>query len=253
MDCSQARDWRGAYVDAALAVADCEAVERHLTGCADCRAAFAAEQQMSAAIRRHATRYAAPADLAARIAALPRPQAQVLPMPQRRRNTQRMALAASILAAALLGGGAAHYADLLGGRDRGVEEIVAAHLRSLMEGHLTDVASADGHTVKPWFNGRTDIAPPTSDFTLQGFPLVGGRLDYLDGRAVPALVYRRHGHAINLFVAPADAATRLAPESVTRQGYHVLRWINDGLAFTAVSDLNVEELREFERLVRSAS
>lgn len=249
MDCKEARDWRGAYVDAELGAADCETVERHLAGCADCRAAFAAEQQMSAAIRRHARRYAAPVDLAARIASLPRPEAHVRP----RRSAYRMALAASILAAALLGGGAVRYADLLAGRDRGAEEIVAAHIRSLMEGHLTDVASADGHTVKPWFNGRTDIAPPTGDFAAAGFPLVGGRLDYLNGRSVPALVYRRHGHAINLFVAPADAATRLAPEAVARQGYHILRWVQDGLAFTAVSDLNMEELREFERLVRGAS
>ena len=251
MECSQARDWRGAYVDAELGAADRDTVEAHLAGCADCRAAFAAEQQMSAAIRRHATRYAAPLDLATRIASLPRPQAQAHARP--RRAAYRTALAASILAAALLGGGAVRYADLLFGRDRGAEEILAAHIRSLMEGHLTDVASADGHTVKPWFNGRTDIAPPTDDFAASGFPLVGGRLDYLDGRAVPVVVYRRHGHAINLFVAPADAAARLAPESVARQGYHILRWVKDGLAFTAVSDLNVEEMREFERLVRGAS
>jgi anti-sigma factor RsiW len=177
-----------------------------------------------------------------------RPQAQAHP----KRSVYRMALAASIVAAALLGAGGMRYADLLAGRDRATEQVVAAHVRSLMEGHLTDVASADSHTVKPWFNGRTDIAPPAGDFAASGFPLVGGRLDYLDGRTVPALVYRRHGHVINLFVAPAETASRLAPESVTRQGYNILRWIHDGLAFTAVSDLNLEELRQFERLARSA-
>jgi anti-sigma factor RsiW len=128
-------------------------------------------------------------------------------------------------------------------------EVVASHVRSLMASHLMDVASTDQHTVKPWFNGKVDFSPPVSDFTEQGYPLVGGRLDYLEHRTVAALVYRRHAHPINLFVWPdggADDKESMASE----QGYHVVQWRRNGMRFAAVSDVNAEELKVFVDLVR---
>jgi anti-sigma factor RsiW len=128
-------------------------------------------------------------------------------------------------------------------------EIVASHVRSLMATHLMDVASTDQHTVKPWFNGKVDFSPPVADFTDRGYPLVGGRLDYLDHRTVAALVYRRHAHPINLFVWPESGAEE--KETVaSEQGYHVVQWRHDNMRYAAVSDVNAEELKSFVGMVR---
>jgi anti-sigma factor RsiW len=124
-----------------------------------------------------------------------------------------------------------------------LNEIVSAHLRSLQGDHLIDVQSGDQHTVKPWFNGRLDVAPPVIDLTAQGFTLLGGRLDYLAAKPVAAIVYRRRIHVINLFVSPAggdggDGLTSL-------HGFNVRRWRADGFSLWAVSDINPDELEEF--------
>ncbi len=122
------------------------------------------------------------------------------------------------------------------------QELAAAHVRSLLAAHLTDVPSSDQHTVKPWFLGKLDFAPPVATLEKEDFPLIGGRLDYIGGRVVPALVYKRHGHIINVFVWPqgkGEAATR------TVDGYHILTWNFGGFDYAAVSDLNMAELRTF--------
>jgi anti-sigma factor RsiW len=125
-----------------------------------------------------------------------------------------------------------------------VGDVVSAHLRSLQVEHLTDVQTSDQHTVKPWFNGRLDVAPPVVDLTAQGFTLLGGRLDYIDGRAVAAIVYRRRNHVLNLFVTPGAGSER-AVKTETVQGFNVKSWSDQGLSFWAVSDVNAEELQEF--------
>jgi anti-sigma factor RsiW len=118
-----------------------------------------------------------------------------------------------------------------------------------MADHLTDVASSDQHTVKPWFHGKLDFAPPVDDFAGDGFPLIGGRLDYLDHRSVAALVYRHAQHPINLFVYPADGPD-MAPVASVETGYNILHWRSGGMDFWAVSDVNAAELADFEKLLR---
>ena len=112
-----------------------------------------------------------------------------------------------------------------------------------------DVASSDPHTVKPWFEGKLDFSPPVKDLVDQGFPLIGGRLDYLRGRAVAALVYQRRRHTINLFIWPSSSGDPAAPRKTTRQGFHIREWTSSGMTFCAVSDLNEGELHEFVLLI----
>ncbi len=128
---------------------------------------------------------------------------------------------------------------------RVLDEVVSAHLRSLQAQHLIDVQSSDQHTVKPWFNGRLDVAPPVADLTAQGFTLLGGRLDYVDAKPVAAIVYRRRVHIINLFCAPAPGSGRRAATLESLHGFNVRRWSDNGLNLWAVSDINADELMEF--------
>ncbi|MBB4237832.1 anti-sigma factor RsiW [Rhizobium esperanzae] len=130
------------------------------------------------------------------------------------------------------------------------EQILSSHIRSMMADHLTDVLTSDQHTVKPWFNGKVDFSPPVSDLSKDGFPLIGGRVDYLGGRAVAALVYRRHGHVINLFVWPAGSA---AETTAVHDGYNIEQWSDGGLVFSAISDVARGDLAEFEVLFRKAA
>jgi anti-sigma factor RsiW len=124
-------------------------------------------------------------------------------------------------------------------------DAVSAHLRSLQPEHLTDVLSTDQHTVKPWFNGKLGVAPPVADLTAQGFILLGGRLDYIDGKAVAAIVYRRRVHIINLFVAQGAGLKRSAARHETVQGFNIRRWNEQGLRFIAISDVSADELQDF--------
>jgi len=134
-----------------------------------------------------------------------------------------------------------------------VGEAISAHLRSLQADHLTDVLSTDQHTVKPWFNGRIDLAPPVIDLTARGFTLVGGRLDFIDGKPVAAIVYRRRVHIINLFVAQGMGSALPAPKVESVQGFNIRRWTDQGLNLLAISDINPDELEEFGAKFEEAS
>jgi len=125
--------------------------------------------------------------------------------------------------------------------------VVAGHVRSLLASHLLDVESSDQHTVKPWFHGRVDFAPPVP--SPPGYPLVGGRLDYLDNQKVVALVYMRNKHVINLFIWPETGSGEEGLQLSKRQGYHLFHWTRQGFTYWAVSDLNTSELQEFVELI----
>jgi anti-sigma factor RsiW len=175
-------------------------------------------------------------------------QPTVIPM-RRRPALAWAALAAAIVIAIFLG---TRVVPNIGGQRQKTliaQEIVASHIRSLQPGHLFDVQSTDQHTVKPWFDGKLDFAPPVTDFANQGFPLVGGRLDYLDDRDVAALVYQRQKHLINVFIWPMESKPTKLPEIQAIQGYNLIFWWRDGMYFCAASDLSVAELRQLAKLL----
>ena len=207
---------------------------------------------LSAAIKRKATRHAAPPGLRQGIhAAVARaaPSEKSSGWPGWRWLQMASTLACAILASVLMTRIVLAPEDLV----RVNDEVVAAHVRSLMVAHLEDIASSDQHTVKPWFAGKLDFSPPVNDFADQGFPLIGGRLDYIDKHFAAALVYRRHGHVINAFVWPVRDADKAKALSETRDGFNLVAWSVSGLQFWLVSDVNSEELRAFSQLLRGAN
>ena len=255
MDCERVRAWLSPSVDGEIPAAERAGIEAHLQGCVACRQALDDLRVIAGSVR-NATRYSAPPGLAAQIAAaLPPPARSPQPSPRLSWFSARpwQALAATVLLTAVATSGLTWS---LTGRDvqgRLDDEVVAAHVRSLMASHLTDVASSEQHTVRPWFSGRVDVAPPARDLASEGFPLVGRRLDYLDRRAAAALVYRHGAHIINVFIrADDDAAAATAPTLHPHQGYVIANWSGGGLAYTAVSDVSPEEMEKLARLLAAA-
>lgn len=253
MPCEDMRLLVHASLDGELDAAHAAEVERHLAGCPACSHELAQLQTLRTTLRAHATRHRLPADArGALLASLPveeSPAAASVAAPSPNRRRQFLAA----MAAALVAGIALDRTlmSVLAPADRGeVDSVVGAHIRALQPGHAIDVVSADGHTVKPWFDGRIEYSPPVKDLGEHGFALIGGRLDYAAGRTVAVIVYRRRQHVIDLFAWPADAD---APVSATAapDGYHLRRWSQDGFHLTAISDLNETELDEFVRLWRA--
>jgi anti-sigma factor RsiW len=227
-------------LDGELDAANALACEAHLRSCAACAEALEQIQATRAALVAPGLRHAAPQALRARVlAGLAHREEATRP----RRGTRVTALGAGALGA-LAAGVAAVL--ILGMPERDLPaEIVASHVRSLLASHLTDVAASDRHVVKPWFNGKLDFAPPVPELVDAGFPLVGGRLDYLQGRVVAALIYRRRAHVINVFVAPVTSALARPAAELDREGYHLEHWRQGGLEFWAISDVEAQELDLF--------
>lgn len=246
MTCDEAEILLHALIDGELDAGHAREVEAHIATCPRCTAELAAISEMHKAIGSADLRYTAPLALRRRIeASLPQAKA-----PSRRAVLRGFAMGSAVSAIAATG----LVAIVLRSDDeaRITSEIVSAHLRSLQAGHLTDVLSTDQHTVKPWFNGRLDVAPPVIDLTALGFTLIGGRLDYIDARPVGAIVYRRRLHVINLFVAQTANTETRAARTETFQGFNVRSWSEGGLNYWAVSDIAADELAEFSEKFQTA-
>jgi anti-sigma factor RsiW len=214
------------------------------------------DSELRGAIKKFATRYEAPSSLRERLttavrAAEPRPSA-VGRVRSGASWWQWATMGAVFASGAVVAWTLSWLLAAQGQIAQLSDDVVADHVRSLMVTHLTDVASSDQHTVKPWFSGKLDYTPPVRDLSQEGFPLVGGRLDYLDGRSVAALVYRRRLHTINLFVWPCDDTATFGIKRLTRRGYNIVNWCDGGMQFWAVSDLNAGELHTFGQLLRQA-
>jgi anti-sigma factor RsiW len=241
-----------AYLDGELAVADARELEAHLSQCSDCTRLRDGRLELRAAIAAHMPAFQAPDVLRERVRASIKTAARSR-TPVRRLNLrgwwQPLAIAAS-LAIVALGSWNLSLRRAVG--ETRADDVLASHIRSLMPGHLTDVLSSDQHTVKPWFNGRLDFSPPVHDFAGQGYPLLGGRLDYVDGRAVAALAYGRRQHVINVFLWPRARGATDAPMTRDRQGYHLLHWATPDYVYWVASDVGAAELHEFAHMVQQA-
>lgn len=241
MTCADANANRSAYFDGELALADVLDYERHASACADCAAADGEARALRDRVRAEAPVYPASAHLRARILD------GIGARPARRWNwfaaggwATAAALAAALALVLWLPRGAGNFTGL-------AQAVEASHVRSLEAGHLMDVASTDQHTVKPWFHGKLDYAPPVEDFAAQGFALIGGRLDYLNHRPVAALVYQHKLHLINVFVWPE--ATPGALEHLDRDGYTLYSWSAAGMRTWIISDADAAALRQLARLL----
>jgi anti-sigma factor RsiW len=243
MTCAEAIRLIGPWLDDELEVRSIVELEGHVARCPACGRERDELLALSGTARERLPRFDPPPGLEERLLRTVRETAAPRRRPARRllREVALMAAAASIAVAAT--------SSLRRSADPG-GEIVDAHLRSLQAGHLTDVASSDQHTVKPWFQGKIDFGVPVRDFVAEGFPLVGGRLDMVGGRPVAALVYGRRQHLINVFVGPAT--DRDEPlRSVSSRGYRVSSWAQGGLEYRLVTDVAVSEADQLVALLRA--
>lgn len=254
MQCADCRALLGAYLDGELAERERASVREHLDGCADCSRELAALERASSLAREHLVHYAAPDVLKARIASAIAGERAVEgsgstpPVRSAPRGWWRLAAAGVLIA---LASGGLTYAVMRGGNGSEMlaDAVLASHIRSLQPGHLTDVQSTNEHNVKPWFNGRVNLSPKVPTLDSAGFPLVGGRLDYLDGRAVAAVVYARRQHLINVDTWPEQGPNE-EPTSTSAQGYHLIHWRSDNVEYWVVSDLESGDLSHFVSLYR---
>jgi len=239
-----------AYLDGELAMPDAGELEAHLRVCPECARLEQRRRTLGASLREHLPRYEAPDMLRARVRAGLRKETTPVgavrrgPLPWR-----ALSMAASLAVVAV---GSWQLALTRARGEALADQVLASHVRSLMAGHLADVPSSDQHTVKPWFNGKLDFSPPVYDFAGRSFPLLGGRLDYVGGQAVAALVYGRRQHMINVFLWPVGRgpSTGAREGQFTQQGYHLLHWTTPAYTYWVASDLGLPELREFVTLVQ---
>jgi len=250
MICKDAQNLINGYVDGELDLIRNLEIERHIQDCALCTQDYKNHQVLSNAIKTGSLYFKAPADLRRRIQLSLRKAAKAEAgrrmLPKWWFNIAAPMAAAAVILLALvpfLRGPSAD--DLLAG------EVISSHVRSLMASHLADVSSSDQHTVKPWFAGKLNFSPPVEDLAKQGFPLIGGRLDYLEDRPVAALIYQRQKHFINLFIWPSGSDSDVETKTVLRQGYNLFHWTRSGMTFWAASDLNNAELQKFVQLVQN--
>ncbi len=251
MNCPGAQRLLHAYIDTELDMADTLEVERHLETCPACLATYNDYQTLRAIIKADSLYFQAPEKLQKRVQSSIR-KANQDAFISRLTSWRGIGIAAALIIAVALTMFFTHFMFSSSGERQMQQAVLDSHVRSLMAGHLVDVPSSNQHTVKPWFNGKLDFSPPVVDLASQGFPLIGGRLDYLDDRAVAAVVYNHRAHIINLFIWPTTQSANSATDT-TYQGYHLIHWTKAGMTYWAVSDLNQGELQTFARLVQNST
>ncbi len=252
MTCPDVQALLHGYLDGELDLVSALGLERHLEGCPACGETYRRLRALQGALRSAPLRWEAPPSLEGRVRSVLRESGRP-PLRVWTPGRKRLGLAAAAAALlALVGWAVARTWTAPSADDLLAQQVVAAHVRSLLAAQRVDVPSSDRHTVKPWFQGRLDYPPEVPDLEAEGFRLLGGRLDYLSDRPVAALVYQRRKHLINLFTWPAGDQANQAPRAATRQNQHVVRWVQGGMNYWAVSDLNAEELQQFVQAVRAA-
>lgn len=258
MNCGDVQSLLHGYMDNEIDPAKSREIEDHLAECHGCAASLDSFRALSQAMAESAVYYRAPDRVRTRLQSALRAQTvsedrSTRPVRFPWLGWKPLAAVTTLLLLAFVAGVFAGRIPLTPAPADAllIEEVLGSHVRSLMGTHLVDVVSSDQHTVKPWFDGKLDYSPPVVDLKANGFPLVGGRLDYLDNRSVAALVYRRHKHLINLYVWPTPTGDT-ALRTVTRQGYHIDYWTQAGMTYWAVSDVSPVDLSQFVTLLRSA-
>jgi anti-sigma factor RsiW len=270
MNCEEATKLMDGYLDGELDPITSQTIEQHLRECHKCDRAYKMNGSLIRAIGNATPYYKAPAELRDRIQAslreeiAERSRRSSGPVPRDARplitkkqaeprsipfgtSWNWLALAAAVVFAAIIAWNVLPRLQRPGNDQFLATQLIAGHVRSLMANHLTDVASSDQHTVKPWLDAKLDFAPAVVDLSSEGFPLIGGRLDYLDNRPVAALIYQRRKHFINLFVWPAAPDETRTPKTITRQGYQLLHWVNSDFNYWAVSDVSDNDLQVFKQ------
>lgn len=253
MNCTETQRLLHAYIDAELDMMDTLEVEQHLQKCPTCLATYNNYQALRTAVKAGSLYFQAPEKLRKHVRSSI-PKANKATWIAQAVSWRGLSVAAALLFVMLFTawGVTRFWPTYIAGISL-PQDVLAAHVRSLMASHLVDVPSSDQHTVKPWFDGKLDFSPSVVDLAAQGFPLVGGRLDYLDNRPVAAVVYRHQKHIINLFIWPASQDEGSETNTTTLQGYHLIHWTESGMTYWAISDLNLDELQKFVQLVQSSS
>jgi mycothiol system anti-sigma-R factor len=268
MNCEEATNLMDGYLDGELDPITSQTIEQHLRECPKCNQAYKIHGSLIRVIGNATPYYKAPAELRERIQSSlqdavgakdkggsGQPGQLSVPGPQGERRLvlsqvpwNWLALAAAIVLGALI---TAVFLPRMRAPNADqflATQLIASHVRSLMANHLMDVPSSDQHTVKPWLDAKLDFAAPVADLSSQGFPLIGGRLDYLNNHSVAALVYQRRKHFINLFIWPTTPEDTTAQTMVEREGYHLVHWSDGDFTYWAVSDVNVNDLQSFKQL-----
>jgi len=256
------------YLDGELDPITSQTIEQHLRECHNCDEAYKTHSALIRSIGQATPYYKAPSGLREQIQSSlreeiaersPRSVLRDIPSLFRSKQSERqavpfgtqwswLALAAAIVLAAVIASNLVPRLQRPGADQLLATQLIASHVRSLMANHLTDVASSDQHTVKPWLDAKLDFAPAVVDLGSEGFPLLGGRLDYLDNRTVAALVYQRRKHFINVFTWPAESGTTGTTKTMTRQGYQLLHWVDSDINYWAVSDVSEADLQAFKKV-----
>ena len=247
MSCHEVNGLLDGYVDSELDIVTALQFDRHLTECVNCRARFEHYKQLHDSVRAQIPYFKAPDGLEnkirARLRAAERGEDRTI-RGEWFPGWRGWAIAASLIALLVFSTVLFQMLRRPAASEMLAEQVVSSHIRSLMANHLSDVISSDQHTVKPWFSGKLDFAPVVKDLSSEGFPLAGGRLDYLDNHPVAALVYKRRQHTINLFLWPSPDSDS-SPRTTIIKGYNVVHWTQSHMAYWAVSDVNAAELGEF--------